>query len=71
MGSGSSSETSVRVSPLLGRRPRSRAASDSDFELNPSSELIDALQPDSGSDFELSALDASDEFEATPHVEAE
>ena len=40
--------------------------SDSDFELNPSSELIDALQPDSGSDFELSALDASDEFEATP-----
>jgi hypothetical protein len=40
--------------------------SDSDFELNPSSELIDALQPDSGSDFELSALDASDEFESTP-----
>ena len=40
--------------------------SDSDFDLNPSSELIDALQPDSGSDFELSALDASDEFEATP-----
>jgi hypothetical protein len=28
--------------------------------------LIDALQPDSGSDFELSALDGSDEFEATP-----
>jgi TIR domain len=42
------------------------AASDSDFELNPSNELIDALQPDSGADFELSALDASDEFEATP-----
>ena len=40
--------------------------SDSDFDLNPSSELIDALQPDSGSDFELTALDASDEFEATP-----
>ncbi len=37
----------------------------SDFELTPSS-VIDALQPDSGSDFELSALDGSDEFEATP-----
>ena len=49
------------------RRPRSpRPRPDSDFELNPSSELIDALQPDSGSDFELSALDASDEFESTP-----
>ena len=66
-GSGSSSETSVRVSPLLGSSAEVPAAeSDSDFELNPSSELIDALQPDSGSDFELSALDASDEFEATP-----
>jgi hypothetical protein len=68
IGSGSSSsETSVRVSPLLGSSAEVPAApSDSDFELNPSSELIDALQPDSGSDFELSALDASDEFEATP-----
>jgi hypothetical protein len=65
MGSGGSSETSVRVSPLLGSSAEVPAA-DSDFELNPSSELIDALQPDSGSDFELSALDASDEFEATP-----
>ncbi len=67
-GSGSSSETSVRVSPLLGSSAEvPAAASDSDFELNPSSELIDALQPDSGSDFELSALDASsDEFETTP-----
>ncbi len=66
-GSGSSSETSVRVSPLLGSSAEVPAAgADSDFELNPSSELIDALQPDSGSDFELSALDASDEFEATP-----
>ncbi len=37
----------------------------SDFELTPSS-VIDALQPDSGSDFELSALEGSDEFEATP-----
>ncbi len=59
-GSGSSSETSVRVSPLLGSSAEvPAAASDSDFELNPSSELIDALQPDSGSDFELSALDAA------------
>ena len=67
IGSGSSSDTSVRVSPLLGSSAEvPAAASDSDFELNPSSELIDALQPDSGSDFELSALDASDEFEATP-----
>ncbi|WP_165073981.1 helix-turn-helix domain-containing protein [Paludisphaera rhizosphaerae] len=45
----------------------SAASADSDFELKPSSEqLVDALQPESGSDFELSALDASDEFEATP-----
>jgi hypothetical protein len=67
VGSDSSSETSVKVSPLLGSSAEvPAAASDSDFELNPSSDLIDALQPDSGSDFELSALDASDEFEATP-----
>jgi hypothetical protein len=39
--------------------------SDSDFELTPSN-VIDALQPDSGSDFELTALDPSDEFESTP-----
>jgi hypothetical protein len=67
IGSSSSSETSIKASPLLGSSEEVPAgASDSDFELNPSSELIDALQPDSGSDFELSALDASDEFEATP-----
>ena len=35
------------------------------FEPYPSS-VIDALQPESGSDFELTALDASDEFDATP-----
>jgi excisionase family DNA binding protein len=70
-GSSSSSDTSVRVSPLLGSSAEvPAAASDSDFEMNPSSELIDALQPDSGSDFELSALDASDEFEATPMSKA-
>ena len=63
------SDTAVRQSPLLGSsaevaaQPGSR---DSDFELTPSS-VIDALQPDSGSDFELSAMDGgSDEFEATP-----
>jgi hypothetical protein len=40
--------------------------SDSDFELSPSS-MMEALQPDSGSDFELSAMEeGSDEFEATP-----
>ena len=65
-GSGSG-DTAVRSSPFLGSSAEVPASqSDSDFDLNPSSELIDALQPDSGSDFELSALDASDEFEATP-----
>jgi hypothetical protein len=67
IGSGSSSgDTPARGGQLLGSSAEVPAGSDSDFELNPSSELIDALQPDSGSDFELSALDASDEFEATP-----
>jgi hypothetical protein len=66
LGSGSG-DTAVRVSPFAGSSAEVPASvSDSDFELNPSSELIDALQPDSGSDFELSALDASDEFESTP-----
>ncbi|MDG3003298.1 helix-turn-helix domain-containing protein [Paludisphaera mucosa] len=62
------SDSSVRPGSLLGSSAEVPAAgsSDSDFELNPSSELVDALQPESGSDFELSALDASDEFEATP-----
>jgi hypothetical protein len=66
--SSGSSDTAVRVSPFKGSSAEvpAAASSDSDFELNPSSELIDALQPDSGSDFELSALDASDEFESTP-----
>ena len=60
-------DTAVRSSPFVGSSAEIPAShSDSDFDLNPSSELIDALQPDSGSDFELSALDASDEFEATP-----
>jgi Helix-turn-helix domain len=61
-------DTAVRHSPLLGSSAEVPAGSDSDsdFELTPSS-VIDALQPDSGSDFELSALEeGSDEFEATP-----
>jgi hypothetical protein len=60
-------DTAVRQSPLLGSSAEVPAGSDSDsdFELTPSS-VIDALQPDSGSDFELSALEGSDEFEATP-----
>ncbi len=61
-------DTAVRQSPMLGSSaevPASSDGSDSDFELTPSS-VIDALQPDSGSDFELSALEGSDEFEATP-----
>jgi hypothetical protein len=61
-------ETTLRPSPLLGSSgevPVNPADdSDSDFELTPSS-VIDALQPDSGSDFELTALDGSEEFEAT------
>jgi hypothetical protein len=40
--------------------------SSSDFELMPSTDITAALQPESGSDFELTALDASDEFEASP-----
>jgi hypothetical protein len=40
--------------------------SSSDFELMPSTDIAAALEPESGSDFELTALDASDEFEATP-----
>jgi len=71
-GSGSgSNDSSVRKSPApkFGSSAEVPAAapndSDSDFELTPSS-VIDALQPESGSDFELSALDNSDEFEATP-----
>jgi hypothetical protein len=35
---------------------------DSDFDLTPSG-VIDALRPESGSDFELAALDSSSEFE--------
>ncbi len=64
--SSSDSGETARGGPLLGSSAEVQAGSDSDFELNPSSELLDALQPDSGSDFELSALDASDEFESTP-----
>jgi len=46
--------------------PAAKDEADSDFELTPSS-VIDALQPESGSDFELTALEeGSDEFESTP-----
>ena len=65
-------DTAVRQSPMLGSSaevPTTGDGSDSDFELTPSS-VIDALQPDSGSDFELSALEGSDEFEATPLAKA-
>jgi Helix-turn-helix domain len=62
-----SGDTAVRSSPMVGSSAEVPAAeSDSDFELNPSSDLVNVLQPESGSDFELSALDASDEFESTP-----
>ncbi|MDR3620362.1 MAG: helix-turn-helix domain-containing protein [Paludisphaera borealis] len=63
-----SGDTAVRPSPVVGSSAEVPAGSadDSDFELNPSSDLVDVLSPESGSDFELSALDQSDEFEATP-----
>ena len=64
-----SGETAIRSSPMAGSSSSAEvpvAESDSDFELNPSSDLVDVLQPESGSDFELSALDASDEFESIP-----
>ncbi|HEV3168350.1 MAG TPA: DNA-binding protein [Isosphaeraceae bacterium] len=69
-----SGDTAIRQSPLLGSSAEVQVTSsgassmdeeDSDFELTPSS-VIDALQPESGSDFELTALDGSDEFESTP-----
>ncbi|HEX8199085.1 MAG TPA: DNA-binding protein, partial [Isosphaeraceae bacterium] len=61
---------SGRPIPSVGSSGEIRTAADdfdaSDFELNPSS-VIDALeQPDAGSDFELTALDASDEFDSMP-----
>ncbi|QDV37882.1 helix-turn-helix domain-containing protein [Tautonia plasticadhaerens] len=71
-GSGSGSdETTLRPSPIgsddeldfRAEGPGAPEEDDSDFELTPSS-VIDALQPESGSDFELTALDASDEFDA-------
>jgi hypothetical protein len=65
-------DTAVRKSPLSGSGSSAEVSppgfdsdSDSDFDLTPSS-IEDALAPDSGSDFELSALEGSDEFEATP-----
>jgi hypothetical protein len=67
---GGPADTAVRQSPMVGSSAEVAAGkkggdSDSDFELTPSS-VIDALQPESGSDFELSAIDASDEFDSTP-----
>jgi hypothetical protein len=63
----SGSDSGLRSTPHLGSSAEvPTSQSESDFDLNPSSELIEALQPESGSDFELTALDASDEFEATP-----
>ena len=63
---GSAGDTAVRHSPLIGSSGEVFADSGSDFELTPSS-VIDALQPESGSDFELSAVDdGSDEFDPTP-----
>ena len=62
-------DTAIRSSLSVGSSAEVQAAqmgSDSDFKINPSSDLIDVLLPESGSDFELSALDESDEFESTP-----
>ena len=62
-----SGDTGIRPNPFAESSAEVPAgeAHDSDFELTPSN-VIDALQPDSGSDFELTALDPSDEFESTP-----
>jgi hypothetical protein len=68
-GPGGLGDTAVRRSPLPGSSsevtPAFESESDSEFDLTPSS-IEDVLAPDSGSDFELSALEGSDEFEATP-----
>jgi hypothetical protein len=63
------SDTAVRQSPVSGSSEDVVPAFDagSDFDLTPSS-IEDAIQPDSGSDFELSALEGSDEFESTPMI---
>ena len=69
----SSGDTAIRPSPLSGSSPGAAAPKkpvrdeegESDFELTPSG-MMEALEPDSGSDFELTALEGSDEFEATP-----
>jgi hypothetical protein len=61
--------TMLQPSPILSSSDDDVATpestSDSDFELTPSG-VIDMLEPESGSDFELSAFDGSDEFESTP-----
>jgi len=63
-------DTAVRRSPRPGSGSSEDVVpsfdSDSDFDLAPASSFADTIQPESGSDFELSALDESDEFEATP-----
>ena len=54
--SSGSDETAIRSSPMAGSLSSDELQvpeSDSDFELNPSSDLVDMLQPESGSDFEL------------------
>jgi len=64
-------DTAVRQSPVLGSSAEIpaanlRADSDSDFDLTPSG-MVDALQPEGGSDFELNALEeGSDEFDSSP-----
>jgi hypothetical protein len=62
-------DTAVRPSPLSGSSEDvvPSLEQDSDFDLTPSS-IEEAIQPESGSDFELTALEGSDEFEATPMV---
>jgi len=58
-------DTAVRARPDVGSSAEVHVdAEDSDFELMPSA--AKSQPPDSGSDFELEALDLSDEFETTP-----
>ena len=69
-----SGDTAVRPQPACSaRRPRSPAGttSDSDFELTPSSDLIDALQPESGSDFELTRPGRQRRVRGDPAAEPE
>jgi hypothetical protein len=66
--SSTSGETQFGPSPVLDSSDDVPAhpGDDSDFELGSPAGVIEALEPDSGSDFELTALDESDEYSSAP-----